>query len=122
MLFAFYSILKMSDVELGGATVFLRLGARVAPSKVHLLCTIWFWLLFYPLLKGDAAFWYNLKRSGEQDMMTLHAACPVLVGSKWGKWSLSLQGKLLHSFLVCNKWIHEIGQELRLPCGLTPDE
>uniref|UniRef100_A0A8C6PSQ0 procollagen-proline 4-dioxygenase n=1 Tax=Nothobranchius furzeri TaxID=105023 RepID=A0A8C6PSQ0_NOTFU len=50
-----------------------------------------------------SVFWYNLFRSGEGDYRTRHAACPVLVGSKW----------------VSNKWIHERGQEFRRPCGLT---
>lgn len=35
--------------------------------------------------QGDAAFWWNLKRSGDGDDSTRHAGCPVLVGSKWGK-------------------------------------
>lgn len=30
-------------------------------------------------------FWYNLFKSGEGDYRTRHAACPVLVGSKWGE-------------------------------------
>ena len=34
--------------------------------------------------QGDAAFWWNLKRSGDGDDSTRHAGCPVLVGSKWG--------------------------------------
>uniref|UniRef100_A0A8C6U5S2 procollagen-proline 4-dioxygenase n=1 Tax=Neogobius melanostomus TaxID=47308 RepID=A0A8C6U5S2_9GOBI len=68
----------MSDVEAGGATVFPDFG-------------------------GTAVFWYNLFKSGEGDYRTRHAACPVLVGSKW----------------VSNKWIHERGQEFRRPCGLT---
>ncbi|TRY58911.1 hypothetical protein DNTS_003118, partial [Danionella cerebrum] len=55
------------------------------------------------ILQGTAVFWYNLFRSGEGDYRTRHAACPVLVGSKW----------------VSNKWIHERGQEFRRPCGLT---
>ncbi|CAG9772637.1 unnamed protein product [Ceutorhynchus assimilis] len=50
--------------------------------------------------KGTAAFWYNLFPSGDGDRRTRHAACPVLAGSKW----------------VCNKWIHERGQEFRRPC------
>ncbi|XP_064393719.1 prolyl 4-hydroxylase subunit alpha-1-like isoform X2 [Halichondria panicea] len=75
----------ISAVERGGATVFTELGLRIAPSK------------------GDATFWWNLKKSGEGDLRTRHAGCPVLVGSKW----------------VCNKWIHERGQEFRRQCDLN---
>ncbi|XP_063059035.1 prolyl 4-hydroxylase subunit alpha-2-like isoform X2 [Engraulis encrasicolus] len=75
----------MSDVDAGGATVFPDFGAVIWPRK------------------GTAVFWYNLFRSGEGDYRTRHAACPVLVGSKW----------------VSNKWIHERGQEFRRQCGLS---
>ncbi|MEJ1272929.1 procollagen-proline 2-oxoglutarate 4-dioxygenase (proline 4-hydroxylase) alpha II polypeptide [Cricetulus griseus] len=64
----------MSDVEAGGATVFPDLGAAIWPKK------------------GTAVFWYNLLRSGEGDYRTRHAACPVLVGCKWGEW-LKGQGR-----------------------------
>lgn len=82
--FLFY----MSDVEAGGATVFPHINLALWPKK------------------GAAAFWYNLHPNGEGDTLTRHAACPVLVGTKW----------------VSNKWIHERGQEFRRPCALEYDE
>jgi len=54
----------MSDVTSGGATAFVNLGVTVWPKK------------------GAAAFWYNLYKSGDGDKLTLHAACPAVVGSK----------------------------------------
>ncbi|XP_062509259.1 prolyl 4-hydroxylase subunit alpha-1-like isoform X2 [Corticium candelabrum] len=53
--------------------------------------------------KGDATFWYNLMPSGTGDLLTRHAGCPVLSGFKW----------------VCNKWIHERGQEFRRGCKIN---
>lgn len=52
---------------MGGATVFPLLDIAITPQK------------------GTAAFWYNLQDSGEPDYLTYHAACPVLLGNKWGK-------------------------------------
>ncbi|XP_070137453.1 prolyl 4-hydroxylase subunit alpha-2 isoform X2 [Drosophila bipectinata] len=72
----------MSDVEQGGATVFPTIHKTVYPQR------------------GSAIMWYNLKDDGEPDELTLHAACPVLVGSKW----------------VCNKWIRERAQFRSRPC------
>ena len=37
------------------------------------------------LMQNAAAFWYNMKPSGDLDMRTLHAGCPVLLGEKWGE-------------------------------------
>ncbi|CAL4081924.1 unnamed protein product, partial [Meganyctiphanes norvegica] len=78
--FLFY----MTDIEAGGATVFPHLNLALWPKA------------------GAAAFWHNLLPGGEGDVLTRHAACPVLVGSKW----------------VSNKWIHEAGQERRRPCQI----
>ncbi|CAH0714461.1 unnamed protein product, partial [Brenthis ino] len=74
----------MSDVAQGGATVFTELGLSLFPRR------------------RAAAYWLNLHASGEGDLATRHAACPVLRGSKW----------------VSNKWIHQGGQELIKPCDL----
>ncbi|XP_068632376.1 prolyl 4-hydroxylase subunit alpha-1-like [Battus philenor] len=74
----------MSEVAQGGATVFTELGLSVFP------------------VKNAAVFWMNLHPSGEGDIATRHAACPVLRGSKW----------------VSNKWLHQGGQELLKPCNL----
>jgi prolyl 4-hydroxylase len=60
----------MSDVLIGGDTVFVDLNIGVAPRK------------------GSAVFWYNLYASGRGDNRTKHASCPVLIGSKWGKFWL----------------------------------
>uniref|UniRef100_A0A915DIP8 Fe2OG dioxygenase domain-containing protein n=1 Tax=Ditylenchus dipsaci TaxID=166011 RepID=A0A915DIP8_9BILA len=76
----------MTQPERGGGTVFTELKSTVQPSK------------------NDALFWYNLLRTGEGDLRTRHAACPVLLGVKW----------------ISNKWIHEKGQEFLRPCGLKP--
>ena len=37
-------------------------------------------------VEGSAVFWYNLHESGDPDKLTLHGACPVLYGTKWGKY------------------------------------
>ncbi|XP_074662132.1 prolyl 4-hydroxylase subunit alpha-1-like [Tubulanus polymorphus] len=74
----------MNDVSFGGSTVFPYADASV------------------PVVKGAAVFWLNLKRNGSYDTRTLHAGCPVLIGSKW----------------VSNKWVHEGPQFRTWPCKL----
>ncbi|XP_071142095.1 prolyl 4-hydroxylase subunit alpha-1-like [Mytilus edulis] len=60
----------LSDVEVGGSTVFPHLNIAVPPKK------------------GSALFFTNLDETGHGDSLTLHAGCPVFFGSKWiaNKW------------------------------------
>ncbi|KAL1400210.1 hypothetical protein pipiens_007630 [Culex pipiens pipiens] len=55
----------LSDVEVGGGTVFPRLSLGVFP------------------IKGSAIFWHNVHHNGNVDERMLHAGCPTLIGSKW---------------------------------------
>ncbi|XP_064484562.1 prolyl 4-hydroxylase subunit alpha-2-like [Ornithodoros turicata] len=82
-------LIYLSDVTLGGATVFTRSRLTVEPKE------------------GKAVFWYNLVPDPENatdvgrwgevrtgDMRLEHGACPVLRGSKW----------------IATKWFHERAQ------------
>merc|ERR1712019_46234 len=59
------AMIYLSDVEMGGYTIFNYAGHILKPQK------------------GTMVLWYNLKRNGESDPMTRHAGCPVVIGAKW---------------------------------------
>ncbi|KAG8244327.1 Prolyl 4-hydroxylase, alpha polypeptide [Homalodisca vitripennis] len=63
-------MIYLSEVPLGGHTVFQNWGLSVPPQK------------------GAALFWPNLHRNGSGDFSTEHAGCPVIQGTKWvlNKW------------------------------------
>ena len=67
MIFLTLFLFQLNEVPAGGRTVFPRIGASVRPTA------------------GSAVFWFNLHASGGPDRLTLHGACPVLYGTKWGK-------------------------------------
>ncbi|XP_037720523.1 prolyl 4-hydroxylase subunit alpha-1-like isoform X3 [Drosophila subpulchrella] len=60
-----YHQLMLSDVELGGETVFPFLDLRV------------------PAQKGSLVVWYNLFLNGTSDWRVVHISCPILMGDKW---------------------------------------
>jgi len=66
-------LLYLSDVDMGGSTIFPKLDLAVAP------------------IKNSALFWYSYTTDGKVDDNTVHAACPVLIGEKWvsNKWILN---------------------------------
>jgi prolyl 4-hydroxylase len=77
-------LLYLREPSAGGATIFVDSGARLRS------------------IKNAAAFWYNLLPNGEPDLITRHAGCPVLAGTKW----------------VMNKWFHANDQIFTRPCDL----
>lgn len=59
---------QLNDAPYGGATAFPRLNVKV------------------PAERGKVLFWYNLNGDNhDMEPTTMHAACPVFHGSKWGK-------------------------------------
>lgn len=92
----------MSDVGEGGRTVFPRIGAGVKPEA------------------GSAVFWYNILDNGKADRLTLHGACPVLFGTKWGiSRTTHFHDYLISILTVANKWLREGGQLFTKGCPRT---
>nr|XP_016993122.2 prolyl 4-hydroxylase subunit alpha-2-like [Drosophila takahashii] len=59
------ALFYLSDVELGGETVFPFLDLRVQTQK------------------GSLLVWYNILLNGTSDWRTTHISCPILMGDKW---------------------------------------
>ncbi|KAH8267822.1 hypothetical protein KR026_007840 [Drosophila bipectinata] len=100
-LFLIFTLLQLSDVKQGGATIFTKLNLTVYPQS------------------GSALFWYNLDNWGNEDKRTEHAGCPVIVGSKWSKFDeqfFRLNIFIYSIFSVMTKWVTDMGQEFRQPC------
>ncbi len=60
----------LTDVELGGRTIFPHSGISVQPEK------------------GSALYWFNFGPDYSIDSRVNHLGCPVLIGNKWiaNKW------------------------------------
>jgi len=92
----------MGHIESGGATIFPLLNLTVSPER------------------GTAVVWHNLKNDGSAHFSTWHSACPVVVGTKYGKIQLLLPPNFVNNvfiiLLVLTKWIYSIEQMFIKPC------
>jgi len=74
-------IVYANDVD-GGETLFPLINTKVEP------------------IKGTAFLFYHKKRSGENEVHSLHGACPVLTGEK----------------IILREHVNTFGQEFKRPC------
>ncbi len=61
----------LTDVELGGRTIFPQAGISVQPEK------------------GSVLYWFSSGPQNNMDSRALHLGCPLLIGNKWiaNKWA-----------------------------------
>ncbi len=143
------SCIQISAVERGGATVFTELGLRIAPSKVcfalinfwalymHVHVNVWVFINCLLLFPGRCYILVELEKIGRG--WPSNPACWVSCASglKMGwvtSWLLpwlyisfgffivdrvQIMINFTSFFAVCNKWIHERGQEFRRQCDLN---
>lgn len=93
---------QLTEVQIGGNASFPDLGFGIKPSR------------------GSALVWHNTDNSGNCDIRSLQATCPVLLGTLSGK-SLKSPIDFHPLFLprlptVATKWISGSGQWRRKPC------
>ena len=93
----------------GGATVWPFLGVYVFPEK------------------GSGIWWFNTMSDSVPDVVTKHAACPVLLGQKWSKNHTIQIVSLINAvksmcISVGNKWISYKAQSEKRPCHLKPEQ
>lgn len=81
-------LMYLNSIDIGGSTAFPKLNMIAEP------------------VERSAVAWYNLRKDGLSDDLTLHTGCPTLIGSKW----------------IATKWFREIPNSFRKPCGLRPDD
>ncbi|GMS84722.1 hypothetical protein PENTCL1PPCAC_6897, partial [Pristionchus entomophagus] len=72
----------LQTAKMGGATVFPLLHSTIKPEK------------------GDAIMWLNMDTNYSVEGRSLHAACPILEGTK----------------IAATLWVRRMGQELLMPC------
>ena len=60
-------MIKISNLcyAIGGATVWPYAGVFVTPEK------------------GSGTYWHNFNTTGKLNRLSLHEACPVILGGKW---------------------------------------
>jgi prolyl 4-hydroxylase len=63
-------MIYLSNVDLGGHTIFPQAGISVKP------------------VEGSALFWFNVGPKTNYDSRVFHLGCPVIIGNKWiaNKW------------------------------------